>query len=233
LLPYQNDKPKNTIIDGYNTNPIFAGNDKYPLIGGYEGLKKVFTERNQFVLSKFDLFYPVYSVVWEYPENKTNSLENYKQGIDTIYLQRDGLNNWKIKDYKFSSVIGTSFEDTVSLVTKYDITTDFPGKNNYKITNYPPLTQDEIERNRTAREKQDQIKKQEATQQLQEQNPDLETVKKYQQGLVIIKNNLAQGNDYDGNKASPETVARLQGDIIKIQKIIDDYYTKHPEDKGK
>jgi len=160
--PFQNDKPRQTIIDGYNNNPIFAGNDKYPLIGGYQGLRNIFTARVEFKQTKFDIFKPVYSVIWEYPSNNGLQVANYKQGIDTVYLERKNLTEWKVINYIKSDIIGATFEETLDLAQKHDLTTSFPGKENYKITNYPPLTPEEIENNRKLREQsqkgQEQIK---------------------------------------------------------------------------
>jgi uncharacterized protein involved in tolerance to divalent cations len=60
---------------------------------------------------------------------------------------------------RYNVVKNLSFQETLSLVSKYDITTDFPGKEKYSITNYPVLSQSEIEQNNQKLEKQNQIEK--------------------------------------------------------------------------
>jgi len=153
LIPFQNDKPEQVIKDEYNLGTKFSGtgtNIPNNFVNRYDKVQY------KIVLSKFDIFKPVYSLVSANvykgePENKFYY-------VQTINLERQGWNNWKVMDYRNNEVRDLSFQDTVNLASRHDLTTSFPGKENYKITNYPPLAQSERETNRQNRE-QSEIRK--------------------------------------------------------------------------
>ncbi len=90
----------------------------------------------------------VYSIVYnEYTDSSGRSVAVFEVIRDNIFD-----NEWSYKEYKMNQVTGISYSDTINLVNKYDITTDFPSKDNYIITNYPPLSQEQIEENKKKQE---------------------------------------------------------------------------------
>jgi hypothetical protein len=104
------------------------------------------------VQSKFDYFQPVYAmVVSSSSDEKSENLPIIR--VRQIYLQRQGIDTWKVTKYLDNQVNGLNYKEVIDLASQYDLTTDFPGKEKYKITNYPPLTPEEIESNRKLREK--------------------------------------------------------------------------------
>jgi hypothetical protein len=100
---------------------------------------------------------PIYSLV--YGEFTYNNSEKSRGVRVVIYeLKRDNLLDftYEIPQLpKFNATENLSFTDTVTLASQHDLTTNFPNKEKYKITNYPPLTPQEIESNRKLREQED------------------------------------------------------------------------------
>jgi hypothetical protein len=107
------------------------------------------------VLSKFDIINPVYSVVIDNPTTEYFGNIAYQE-VDIIYLERTHIDTFKIKDFRNSRVNDLSYDKTLDSVSRYYIATNFEGKHNYNIVNYPPLTQQEIDRNRESFEQQQQ-----------------------------------------------------------------------------
>jgi hypothetical protein len=95
---------------------------------------------------------PVYTIIINYdPIPETNYLAF--QDIRIIYLQRTGINSFKVEKFNRSRINDLPYKEAIKLVSKYDISKDFPNKKDYNIIYYPPLTKAEIEANREAWEK--------------------------------------------------------------------------------
>jgi hypothetical protein len=156
LAPLQDDKAINAIKYEYDNGTVFSGDGQI----NKDQFKNFVRDLNyQFVQTKFDILKPVYSLVRAQYYPKDNLSDGNKvHNVISIYLERKGLLDWKVVDTKDSAITGLSFQDTVNLASQHDLTTNFPNKETYKITNYPPLTPQEIESNRKLREESDVIK---------------------------------------------------------------------------
>jgi hypothetical protein len=197
------------------------------------------------VQTKFDFTKPVYSMIVSY------SNDDKKEGypiIQTrvIYLERQNLQDFKVTKYLDNQVNGLKYQEVIDLATKYDLTTNFPGKENYKITNYPPLTQTQIESNKALNETDKVLKegflaskyyldKQQAKLDV-ENNPNstkeqkVEAVNKLIDLQKPVLESLKNGNDFkypDGAviKASQENITLLEKQLtgLKVDAL---YYGK-------
>jgi hypothetical protein len=150
LAPFGGDKTINAIKYEYDNGTIFSGDGQV----NKDQFKTFVRDLNyQFVQTKFDIFKPVYSLVRAQYYPKDNLSDDKKvHNVISIYLERKGLLEWKVVDTKDSAITGLSYTDTATLASPHDRTTNFPNKEKYKITNYPPLTPQEIESNRKLRE---------------------------------------------------------------------------------
>ncbi len=143
-LPINKNNIDNLVIEGFNSNPIFSNDKLQPIQGGFNGYIND-TGLHSIQITKNNPFAPVISVVR--PDYSKDFPEKTKHSIFVIYFSRKGINNFEIRDYKLVTVLDLEFNQVTDLVSKHDITTDFPGKENYNIVNYPPLTQEEIQDN--------------------------------------------------------------------------------------
>lgn len=147
----------NHIITAYNSDIGEKNNKLYQIGDGFDLFVKDFVNEGkerkyQFVNTKMDPFDQIVSIVRNYPSDEGKEKEQIGHAVDIYYFSRIGINSFDLVDYRSNIVSGLTFQQTVDLVSRYDITTDFPGKENYKITNYSPLSQEDIERNRISRE---------------------------------------------------------------------------------
>jgi hypothetical protein len=154
IVPYS--KIPSFIENEYTTKSTFSRNGGIPK----DGIKNWTVDQDyKIVQTKYDYFKPVYSIVAGYEQNR-NVVEDYKKivQVEVVYLERQGLQDWKVIKYLDNQVNGLNYKEVLDLASQHDLTTPFPNKETYKITNYPPLTPQEIESNRKLREESDVIK---------------------------------------------------------------------------
>jgi hypothetical protein len=205
LAPFGGDKTINAIKYEYDNGTVFSGDGQV----NKDQFKTFVRDLNyQFVQTKFDIFKPVYSLVRAQYYPKDNLSDDKKvHNVISIYLERKGLLEWKVVDTKDSSITGLSFTDTVNLASQYDLTTSFPGKDQYKITNYPPLTPQEIESNRKLREGEEAVKANQKIQQDLKQQFDNSSK---EEKVKVLNENITrrQGyiDNYNTNKVFPPNV---------------------------
>ncbi len=103
---------------------------------------------------------PIYSLI--YGEFTYNNQEKSKGVRVAVYeLKRENLfaTSYELPQLpKYNAVSDLDFDKVASLAQAHDLTTNFPNKETYKITNYPPLTPTEIENNRKVRENSELVK---------------------------------------------------------------------------
>jgi len=110
---------------------------------------------NKIVVLKPNLLKPnlnTLSLVFNgYPDEKPY------QRVIVFKLYRDSLfsKDFKVELRESAVIKNISFEEAVNLVTKYDITTNFDGKEQLEITNYSPDSEEEIQ---VAKDSEQQIK---------------------------------------------------------------------------
>jgi hypothetical protein len=111
--------------------------------------------KNQYVLTKWDLQRPVTSYILY-----VSDLPNNQQDIqfETFYLERTGLNAFKVKESQISRSAKYTFKEAVEIAKNYDIYTNNPDPKN--IRNVPLLTQEQIESNMKLREETISLEKQ-------------------------------------------------------------------------
>jgi hypothetical protein len=169
------------------------------------------------VQSKFDYFQPVYAmVVSSSSDEKSENLPIIR--VRQIYLQRQGLDNWKVTKYLDNQVNGLNYKEVTDLASRYDLTTDFPGKGGYKITNYPPLTQAEIEQNRKVREESETIQKTQDTFNSLDTKGKLESKKKDLEKGYFIRSLLVEGKTTypDGKTLEVVELVKTQKEQIEV-----------------
>lgn len=153
LRPFQNNKPVNTIKTAWFDYNTLAKNRSKLITTDFEEDVLVKDYEYRFVQTKFDIFKPVYTYLGRLKtEGDLPKDQTYIQ-FRVIYLEREGLDNWKVVDNKDGDIKKQTLDEATNLASRYDLTTSFPGKENYKITNYEPLTQSEIDANRKLRDK--------------------------------------------------------------------------------
>jgi len=126
----------------------------------------------------------------------------------------------EVVDNKDGDIKKQTLDEATNLASRYDLTTSFPGKENYKITNYQPLTQSEIENNRKLREEGE--KEKQIQQEFKTDTKEgkylycLDTIKTYQEGLQAIKEGKTEYTNKYGT-------IKLGGySISQIEKLIED-----------
>jgi len=148
LATFQNKDPENRIIWEFNNLGTFTGDRKAPSKNGIDDY--LLGGNYKIVQTKFDFQKPTYTILLERP----SQFQFEKKIIDArvVYMERTGLRDWKVINWRSNQIDQITFSEATNLASRYDLTTDFPGKENYKITNYEPLTTQEIENNRKLRE---------------------------------------------------------------------------------
>jgi|GEM_PF-5852785 len=139
------EKQFNFIKHEYNTNPIFSSNQVIPIKNGFATVT-LNSQSNELILTKNDLFNPTYTVLVDY--RKSEKVSQDYQSVYIIYLKRVSWDKFQISSFRSNRINNLPITEALDLVSKYDITTDFPGKDKYDIVNYPPLSQEEIDKNR-------------------------------------------------------------------------------------
>jgi len=212
---YETEKILTFVKLEYNTNPIFSNNKLEPIKGGFDSVSK--NSIGQYlVLTKFDIFNPTYSLVIDNPENDYFG-EGYKE-IRYIELKRNGIDTFILTNEKYSEIRKLSLAETLAIASKYDITTDFPGKEKYSITNYPPLSQEEINTNKAKLEAANK-----ATQTNKEYKEYVQTtysslLTQYDEILNLVKTNNLNPEQIQQNKQSASTkIKALQTELQQIQ----------------
>jgi hypothetical protein len=96
---------------------------------------------SEIVMSKFDLFHPIYAFVYTLSEKSTY--------VQVIHLDRTGVLNFDIKDYVLVEV-KKPFQEAVTLAQKYDLSKENPDPAN--ITVYKQPNTEEIQAQKKVRE---------------------------------------------------------------------------------
>ena len=138
------------IQEQYDTNPIFSADKITPITNGYSGLTE-FSNKQEVVLTSFSYTQPVYSLVINYEAIPESNNIAY-QDVRVIYTKSNWRGELTIQDYRKNRIDNLSFQQAKELASKYDITTNFSNKNEYNITNYPPLSKEDIEQNQSRSE---------------------------------------------------------------------------------
>jgi ParB-like chromosome segregation protein Spo0J len=143
--------------------------------------------------------------------------------VETVYLERQGLDNWKVTKYLDNQVNGLTYKEVIDLASQYDLATDFPGKSNYKITNYPPLTQAEIEDNRKLRE--NSLEFQKARQELDQLRENYLN-SSIPEKIVTLENDIKRREDFikvykeNGTLPAGTTIENVDGYIASMEKLV-------------
>jgi len=162
---------------------------------------------------------PILTLVFNgYPSN-----EIY-QRIWVFELERENTfsNQYRIIRRQGALVNNIPFQDIVNLASRYDLTTSFPGKENYKITNYPPLAQSEVDANLKRREADEQ-----KTEDVQSQNQRIKTTyevifNKYNQYEKLLKtDNLTPDQIVTNKIMADRQLTELQILLQQIQTQLD------------
>jgi hypothetical protein len=163
----------------------------------------------KFVRTRFDIFKPTYTYLGRLKTQGDLPKEQTYIQFRVIYLERNSLNTWKVVDFRDGDMKQNTLQEATNLASKYDITTDFPGKDKYNITNYPPLTPQEIENNKRVREESLLIEE-------RKNNPTTE----YDTKLKVL-------TDQVGTVISPtERVKSLKSFYEPVNKAFSEYKTK-------
>jgi hypothetical protein len=108
--------------------------------------------RKEYVLTKFDIQKPITTYVLQVSTIPNTSKIDIQ--FETFYLERTGINSFKVNDSRISRTVEYSFEDAVNLAKKQDVYKDNPDSS--KIRNVAPITQEEIESNKKLQEQKQQ-----------------------------------------------------------------------------
>jgi hypothetical protein len=90
--------------------------------------------KREYVLTKFDYQKPVTTVVMLYETLADNRQDIY---FETFYLERTGINSFKVNESIVSNSANYTFNEAVELAKKYDVYRENPAKD--KISNRPDL----------------------------------------------------------------------------------------------
>jgi len=204
------------IKNEYNSNPIFSNNRIKPIIGGWKTIKSQSINQT-LVLTKFDIFNPIYTIVIDNPATEYYGNKAY-QNVRVIYLRRTGINTFDIKDFRNNEISNLSLPEALSIVSKYDINTDFPGKEKYHIINYPALSQSEIEKNKQKIEDQSQIDQSNEEYEKYIQTTYSSLLTQYFEILELVKTDNLTPQQIEINKQSASTkIKALQTELQQIQ----------------
>jgi hypothetical protein len=152
------------------------------------------------------------------------SEETY-QRVWIFELERKGVfsNDYTIIRRQGARIYNLTFIEVVNLVSKYDISKEFPGKENYNVTNYEPLTPEELELAKQHKENQEQLESLIAKENREREiatNPqlpeDLETLK----GLVEKYYAIAED---ETNFLLPNEREEYRQEAERIKQVIDEY----------
>lgn len=151
-LPFMNDKPVNAIKSAwFDANTLAAA--RTDILGyDFETDKWAINYEYKFVLTKFDIFKPIYTYVGKLKTGEDRPNERTFIRFRIIYLERIGWDNWKVVANKDGDLSGITFDEATTLASKYDFSQSFPGKETYRTFTYNPPTQERAERNRKFRE---------------------------------------------------------------------------------
>jgi len=140
-----------TIIDEFNNGTKLSGNGIMKVEGGWPG----FSERNttmKVILTKYDLFNPIYSIVLE-PYEGTSY-------VQVVQLNRVSILDFEVEGYTGVAVYDAPFIDVVQLASKYNLAEQQPDGYDIHVErqeeinkrNSPP-TQEEIQAEEVAYKK--------------------------------------------------------------------------------
>jgi len=160
----------------------------------------------KFVFTKNDFLNPVTTVMLTYQKIRDKDDVQF----ETFYLERTGINSFRVKESIISSSTKYTFDEAVEIAKKYDVYKNNPDKD--KIYNYPELnlTPEQIQQNK---EKADEQKAFESQQQ--------KAKEEFEKATPAEKIRLLEADIADLQKMLSET--QLQTDKEYFPQIIEDY----------
>jgi hypothetical protein len=137
-------EPEKIIIEETNSGVKLSGDRVSIIQGGWEGFLDN-GNRNELVLTKFDLINPEYTQIYSISEN----IIRFK----VINLRRFGIYNFNIESYIFVSLDNKTFDEAVEIARNYDLTKENPDPEN--ITVFEPPSPEEVERQQRVSDRND------------------------------------------------------------------------------
>ena len=130
FVPYNFNIPEDSLKNEYDNGLVFSGLG-VPIPDGF----KYVSSRKDYklILSKFSLDKPVYTLVYSLSDKSVTN----KYNIEVIQYQRKNLIQWNILSHKSGYFLNSSFDQAVSLASKYDLSIQNPKPEN--ITVFEPL----------------------------------------------------------------------------------------------
>lgn len=221
--PYKTD-PKQTIIKEWNETGKFSVDRVYPPVDGFDGY--LLGGNYEIVQTKFDFFKPIYTLVVERPSQFGKDQKN----LDVMVIYMDKKDNQFTVDRYLSSKVEGQWDQIIDVVSRYDITTDFPGKENYSITTYKPLTDQEIQDNRSRREREaEEMKTFTENQTRLFTNPSQEQAQDFAQLIREYNEYFVRGTDMANQPFTPETKEIYLKDIEIARTVITLYNSQNPD----
>jgi hypothetical protein len=133
--------PKDRIIKEINEGTALSGDGVERIKGGWDEYVTE-TGKKEIVLTSFNLFNPVYSMITQ------RRVGSPKINVQIIYLQRSGINKFNIDTTKvwFSTIKNTTFQEAIQIAKTHDLSKNNPDPEN--ITVFEPPTEEEIQERR-------------------------------------------------------------------------------------
>jgi hypothetical protein len=229
FLPFQDNIEENIITEWSETSTFSTTNR--PPIDGFEGF--LLGGKYEFVQTEFNFFNPVYSLIVERPSQFNVAEKNLD--ITVIYLKREN-NVFVVEDYNSNRFNG-SYEEVRKVVTDFDISKDFPNKEEYEIVNLGSI--DESDKTNITDEEYENSSKtiEELRKEAQDRlerlglNPTEEYVDQVLIDIVETQENLDTNTDVVGNEMDAETRAKYEQILQNLKDIVDTYNTQNPDDQ--
>ena len=130
ILPFQFGSPEKALKNEYDNGIIFSGFNK-PIPDGYSYISS--KKNHNLILSKLDIFKPIYTLVYSYADESVNNRFN----VEIIQYERINVINWKITSRLSGTIKNKSFQEAVSIAQKYNLSKENPDPAN--ITVFAPL----------------------------------------------------------------------------------------------
>jgi hypothetical protein len=144
ILPIYNDGDIfNFIKSEYNTNPIFSTNKKYPIEGGWDSVSKE-SINQQLVLSRFDVFSPIYTIIIENPDTEYFGFEGFYE-IRVVELRRVGINTFEVSKEEYAEIRNSGRDEVIEAAKSGIITRQV--NTDFDIVIFKELSEEEIQRN--------------------------------------------------------------------------------------
>ena len=143
-------KINETIINEIDNGTALSGSRAQKIIGGY----KTFTDGGNvdIVQTKFDLFKPKYSFIWDGSKLTPKSSD---VTVQVVQLKRDSIfQDFEIENYSSAYISNKSFDDVKILVRNKDLSTSNSDSGNIKTS--PAPSREELERQKESQQKKDE-----------------------------------------------------------------------------